>query len=101
MSMMEIMVPELVDEPPPVGIHLAARHPLPENARITLIDNGKPKVKEFLSMIPDGLRESFQIGSFVIFSKDDAHLAIYAAAVIDQVALQFTGVLAADAVGAY
>jgi hypothetical protein len=184
--MIEIMVPELTDAPPPAGIHLAGRHPLPENARITLIDNGKPKAIQLMSMITDGLRERFPIGSVVVFSKgaasrvidedevaliaassdaviaglgdcgacsacslgdaikmeiagvpstvlisdvfigniasfaitmgmpgyhsavvphpvsskDDAQLAIYAAAVIDQVSLQLTGVLAAEQVGA-
>lgn len=187
MSMIEIMVPELVDAPAPEGIRLAGRYPLSANARITLIDNGKPKAKELMSMITDGLSERFPIGSVEIFSKGsasrvidedevasiavssdaviaglgdcgacsacslgdaikmeiagvpstvlisdvfighiasfavtmgmpgyhsavvphpvsskvDAQLAIYAAAVIDQVALQLTGVLAAEPVGAY
>jgi len=186
MSIIEIMVPEIPDAPPPAGIHLAKRRPLPENARITMINNGKPKAKELMSMITEGLRARFPIGSVGIFSKgtasrvidedeiasiaassdaviaglgdcgacsacslgdaikmeiagvpstvlisdvfignvasfaitmgmpgyhsavvphpvsskDDAQLAIYAAAVVDQVALQLTGVLAAEPVGA-
>lgn len=76
MSMVEIMVPELVDAPPPPGIHLAGRLPLPENARITLIDNGKPKAKELMSMITDGMRERLPIGSVEIFSKGSASRVI-------------------------
>lgn len=74
--MIEIMVPELVDAPPPPGIHLAERHPLPEKARITLIDNGKPKAKELMSMIADALRERLPIGRVEIFSKGSASRVI-------------------------
>lgn len=187
MSMIEIMVPELVDAPAPSDIHLAERRTLPENARITLIDNGKPKAIALMTMITDGLRERFPIGRVEIFSKgaasrvidedeiasiaassdvviaglgdcgacsacslgdaikmeiagipstvlisdvfigniasfavtmgmpgyhsavvphpvsskNDAQLAIYAAAVVDQVAMQLTGVHAAETVGAH
>jgi hypothetical protein len=76
MTMIEIMVPELVDAPAPEGIHLAQRRPLGENARITLIDNGKPKAKELMSMITDGLRERFPIGTVSIFSKGTASRVI-------------------------
>lgn len=76
MSMVEIMVPELVDAPPPPGIHLAERRPLPEKACITLIDNGKPKAKELMSMIADGMRERLPIGRIEIFSKGSASRVI-------------------------
>lgn len=72
MTTIEIMVPEIEDAPPPEGIHLAERKPLPDNARITLIDNGKPKATQLMTMIADGLRERFPIGSVDIFSKGSA-----------------------------
>jgi hypothetical protein len=75
-SMIEIMVPELPDTPPPPGIHLAERRALPTNARLTLIDNGKPKAVELMTMISDGLRERFSIGSVEIFSKGAASRVI-------------------------
>jgi hypothetical protein len=185
MTTIDIMVPELVDAPPPAGITMAERVPLGPGSRITLIDNGKPKAPELMTMIADGLRERFPIESVTIFnkgtasrvidedeiasiaassdaviaglgdcgacsacslgdaikmeiagvpstvlisdvfignvaafsvtmgmpgyhsavvphpvsSKDDAQLAIYAASVVDQVALQLTGVLRAEPVG--
>lgn len=76
MSMIEILVPELEDEPPPPGVRLAERRPLPEGARITLIDNGKPKAKELLSMIADGLRQRVSIGHVEIFAKGSASRVI-------------------------
>lgn len=74
--MIEIMVPELPDDPPPTGVHLAERRPLPPDARLTLIDNGKPKAVELLSMIADGLRQRFSIGQVEIFHKGAASRVI-------------------------
>lgn len=76
MSTIEIMVPVLEDAPPPAGIHLAERRPLPADARITLIDNGKPKAKALMTMITDGLSEHFSIGSVDIFEKGTASRVI-------------------------
>lgn len=76
MSTIEIMVPELVDAPPADGIHLAERRPLPEHARLTLIDNGKPKAAQLLTMIADGLKERFSIGSVQVFAKGAASRVI-------------------------
>ena len=72
MTTIEIMVPEIVDAPPAEGIRLADRKPLPPDARITLIDNGKPKAKELMTMIAEGLRERFPIGSVTIVAKGSA-----------------------------
>lgn len=72
MTTIEIMVPEIEDAPPPQGVHLAERRPLGPDARLTLIDNGKPKAVELMTMIADGLRERFPIGSVEIYSKGAA-----------------------------
>jgi hypothetical protein len=68
----DIMIPVIEDAPPPEGIRLAERKSLGPNARITLIDNGKPKAIELMTMIADGLRERFPIGSVEIYSKGAA-----------------------------
>ena len=39
----DLMVPVLPEEPPPADLHLAARGGFPDGARLTLIDNGKPR----------------------------------------------------------
>jgi hypothetical protein len=72
MKSIEIMVPELLDELPPADLHLAERRSFPENGRLTLIDNGKPKAKEIMQFIADGLRQRFSIGEVTIFSKGAA-----------------------------
>jgi hypothetical protein len=86
MTTIQIMVPELTDAPAPEGIALAERRPFTEGARITLIDNGKPKAPELMTMIADELRQRFPIGSVEIFHKgtasrviDDAEIAAIAA----------------------
>jgi hypothetical protein len=76
MTTIDIMVPELVDAPAPAGITLAERRPLGPGARITLIDNGKPKAPELMSMIADGLKERFPIESVTIFKKGTASRVI-------------------------
>ncbi len=74
--MIEILVPELIDAPPPAGLRLAERRMLPAGARITLIDNGKPKAKELMSMIADNLRYRFPIATAKVFAKGAASRVI-------------------------
>ncbi len=76
MTTIEIMVPEITDAPPPAGMTLAERRPLGDGARIVLIDNGKPKAKELISMIAEGLRTRFPIGSVDLFFKGSASRVI-------------------------
>ena len=76
MTTIEIMIPELEDSPPPEDIRLAERRPLPTDARLTLIDNGKPKARELMSLISDGLRARFPVGSVEVFDKGTASRVI-------------------------
>ncbi|MFV0462585.1 MAG: UGSC family (seleno)protein [Nostocoides sp.] len=72
MATIDIMVPELADEPPPSDLRLAERRPLPDHARLTLVDNGKPKAAQLLSMIAEGLRHSHGISSVELYAKGSA-----------------------------
>lgn len=85
MSSIELLVPIVPEEAPPADLTMAARRPLAEGARLTLIDNGKPKAKELLSMIADGLQRHFPIAHVELFAKgsasrviDDAEIAALA-----------------------
>lgn len=76
MSSIELLVPVVPEEAPPADLTMAARRPRAEGARLTLIDNGKPKAKELLSMIADGLQRHFPIAHVELFAKGSASRVI-------------------------
>ena len=86
MTMIQLVDPTLPDEPPPVGRKLAPRRSLGPSTRLTLVDNGKPRARELLQLIADGLKvrcglEAIRIVSKGIASRvlDDAEVADIAA----------------------
>jgi hypothetical protein len=76
MNMIELMIPEIAEEPPPTDLRMADRKEPTEGARLTLIDNGKPKSREIMLMIADGLRGRFPIASVEVFAKGSASRVI-------------------------
>jgi hypothetical protein len=86
MATVQLVSPTLPEDPPAAGLHLAARRPLGPGTRLTLIDNGKPRARELLQMIAEGLRKRSAVGSVHVVSKgsasrvlDDAEVASLAA----------------------
>ena len=84
--MIEIMIPEVPEAPPPQGLALADRRGAVEGARLTLIDNGKARALLLMRMVADGLRDRFFIGAVEVFHKgaatrviDDGEVATIAA----------------------
>jgi hypothetical protein len=76
MSTIELMVPVVPEEPPPADLRLAPRRGFPDGARLTLIDNGKPRARDLLLMIADGLRARFPVSSVDVFNKGAASRVI-------------------------
>ena len=72
MATVQLVNPTLAEDPPPPGRHLAARRPLGPATRLTLVDNGKPRARELLSLIADGLRARSGLASVRIVSKGSA-----------------------------
>ena len=83
MTTVELVSPELPDEQPPVGRRLAPRPGLGAGTWLTLIDNGKPRARELLSMIAECLRARSGLASVRIVSKGSASRVIDDAEVAD------------------
>ncbi len=86
MATVQLVSPTLPEDPPVAGLRLAPRRPLGPDTRLTLIDNGKPRARELLQMIAEGLRQRSGLHSVQIVSKgsasrvlDDAEVASLAA----------------------
>lgn len=76
MATIELMVPEVPEEAPPTDLTMAPRRRFEDGARLTLIDNGKPKARELLLMVADGLAERFPVASVEVFAKGSASRVI-------------------------
>lgn len=76
--MATIVVHNPVREQPAVGLRTAARRePLaPGQARLVLVDNGKPRAKELLRLVGDGLTERLGLASVTLVSKPSTALAL-------------------------
>lgn len=72
MSTIEIMSPVLEDELPSSDLHMAERRSFPAGARLTIIDNGKPKGRELMQLIAAILSDTFPIASVDVFAKGHA-----------------------------
>jgi hypothetical protein len=83
MATIQLISPALPEAPPPAGQHLAPRRPLGPATRLTLIDNGKPRARQLLQLIADGLRASSGLASIRIVSKGSASRVIDDAEVAD------------------
>lgn len=75
MSRIELLVP-VFDEPSPDVGTPAPRRTLEPGAQLTLIDNGKPKARQLLLLIAEGLREGLSFGEIVFYSKGSASRVI-------------------------
>lgn len=76
MASIEILNPELADEQAPAGLRPARRPGLDGSARLTLIDNGKPRARQLLLMIAEELRQRGAAGSVQVISKSAASSTI-------------------------
>jgi hypothetical protein len=76
MATMQLLNPIVPEEAPPADLALAPRRDLAAGARLTLIDNGKPKARELMLMVADGLREHFPLTSVEVFNKGAASRVI-------------------------
>jgi hypothetical protein len=83
MASIELVCPELAEDPPPADQHLAPRQPLGAATRLTLIDNGKPRARQLLQMIADGLKARAGLASVRVVSKGSASRVIDDAEVAD------------------
>lgn len=83
MTKIQLVCPELPEDPPPAGRHLAPRRKLSSGSRLTLIDNGKPRARELLLLIAAGLRERTGVTSVKVMSKGSASRVIDAAEIAD------------------
>lgn len=83
MATIQLVIPELPEDPPPAGQHLAPRRALGAATRLTLIDNGKPRARQLLLLIADGLKARAGLASVRIVSKNSASRVIDDAEVAD------------------
>jgi len=83
MAIVQLADPTLPDEPPPPGRVLAARRPLGPSTRLTLIDNGKPRARELLELIAQGLRARSGLATVRVVSKGTASRVLDDAEVSD------------------
>lgn len=76
-TMYDLVDPEVHDEPlSSTTLTYAARTPMLEGARLTLIDNGKAKAKELLLYVGEILRDRLSLGSVEVYSKGQASRVI-------------------------
>ncbi|MEE8601452.1 hypothetical protein [Euzebya tangerina] len=54
------------------GGELAERRDLPDDAVLTIIDNGKPRGRDLIERIADGLRRRLSIGQVEVHTKPSA-----------------------------
>lgn len=71
MSMIKVHRP-IPERDDPVGSSLAARGNIPDGARLTVIDNGKPRAKDLLCRIADRVGDKLRIGEVDIHTKPSA-----------------------------
>jgi hypothetical protein len=71
-SLIELVVPVVPDEPPPAGLTFAPRRALAAGSRITLIDNGKPKGRQLLRLIAEELSRTVPLASIDVYAKGTA-----------------------------
>ena len=76
MSMIELVAPVLMDEPPPAGLEPAPRRPFTEPIHVALIDNGKPKARELLESICEALNTHIPVASSRLIAKGSASRVI-------------------------
>jgi hypothetical protein len=76
MATIQLVNPVVAEEPPPANLTMAPRRALRDGARVTLIDNGKPRGRELMLMIADLLRQRFPIGHVEVFAKGSASRVI-------------------------
>lgn len=76
MSTIDLMVPELPEAPPPTDLRMATRKAVAPGARLTLIDNGKPRAVQLLGMIAERLDERLHLGSVTVYEKGSASRVI-------------------------
>jgi hypothetical protein len=76
MATLDLMVPVVPEEPPPADLTMAPRRGFPDGARLTLIDNGKPRARELMLLIADGLRQRLPIADVAVFNKGSASRVI-------------------------
>ncbi|EED35999.1 hypothetical protein NOR51B_1947 [Luminiphilus syltensis NOR5-1B] len=74
--MIELVVPVLMDEPPPAGLQPAARRAFTKPIRVALIDNGKPKARELLEAICKALNTHIPVASSRLIAKGSASRVI-------------------------
>ena len=79
MGAIELLVPVVLDEGPTVVGTPAPRRSLPPGARLTLIDNGKPRGRLLLELIAEQLRDRLDVGAVAVFAKGSASRVISAA----------------------
>ncbi len=83
MTTIELVSPVVAADPPPAGLHLAARRALGASTRLTLIDNGKPRARELLLMIAAELARYSGLEHTRVLSKSSASRVIDDAEVAD------------------
>jgi hypothetical protein len=71
MSVIMVLRPDFDPDLDASAFELAPRRPL-AGARLVVIDNGKPRAKELLSAIADGLTARYGLASYSVFSKPGA-----------------------------
>ena len=76
MSRITLVNPVVAEEPPPADLRMAPRQPLGPGARITLIDNGKPRARELMQMIAEKLTTRFGATDITVFDKGSASRVI-------------------------
>lgn len=76
MTTIDLMVPVLPEEAPSDDLRMAERRALPPGARLTLIDNGKPKARELMQLIADRLRPRTGIDTIEVYAKGSASRVI-------------------------
>jgi hypothetical protein len=83
MAIIELVSPVPAAEPPLAGQRLAPRRALGAQTRLTLIDNGKPRARDLLLLIAEGLKARSGLASVRVIAKGSASRVIDAAEIAD------------------
>ncbi len=61
------------EQPQPVGsVPYAERSPVPEDAHLILIENGKPRARDLMRYVAEKLSDRYPIATIAVFSKASA-----------------------------
>ena len=71
MTQITVLRPDQAAEPAD-AVAFAARRPIPEDAHLILIENGKPRARDLMQFVAAELQQRYPISTVEVFSKTSA-----------------------------